>query len=748
MKKALFILFFWALVHPMMALNYMTISGTVFDSVTGAPVPNHPVTIMVDSASGFSYYNVVNTFMNGFYVDTIFFNGGMIPSGLLTVSTPECNNQQQVAYFQFGPGNLFFGHNFYICTGGPPPCQADFSWQAQPNSLTVQFVNQSTGSPNFSSTWNFGDGGSSYIKDPVHTYTQPGLYNVMLTISDSGMGCWNTEVKMIQVGDSTGGGCHANFYAEPDSGNQMNLHFFDQSQGSNISSWFWDFQDGSTSTLQNPVHLFTQPGNYHVCLTIRSSDSLCFDTGCEEIYVGNNNGCQAQFTWFPDSLNNGGTTLHFVDLSLGGGATWFWSFGDSTYSTLPNPSHTFPHEGIYHVCLTITGNNPACQSTWCADVNIGNQQGCANYFAFSQNQLNVAFEGEMVNHHMATYNWSFGDGATGFGKNTTHQYPAPGVYYVTLTSTEENTLCVSTSGQSIQVGDSGQYNQIYGQVFAGNFPLAEGMAMIFSLDGPNTLPFFAVSIIDSMGIYSFPYVPQGNFVIWAIPANITGGYLPTYYGDVLTWQAATVISLGTPSNPYNIHLIPATNANIGSGNIMGQINGGDAPLTMLDKVRMILMNEQGQTLGFVNVNASGAFDFGHQLAYGVYFLRAELPGIPSDLIRIEITASQPVANVIMTYNGTNLLGISDPVTVVENFMLSPNPVQDVISIKMTMNQNVQIQIGLTDFSGRQVMNSEKLLQKGLNEIRMDATQLQQGMYILRIRSSEGLKITQKLIKSN
>ena len=60
----------------------------------------------------------------------------------------------------------------------------------------------------------------------------------------------------------------AHFYASPTSGvAPLTVNFTDQSKGQ-ITSWSWDFGDGSTSTEQNPSHTYTDSGKYTVSLTV------------------------------------------------------------------------------------------------------------------------------------------------------------------------------------------------------------------------------------------------------------------------------------------------------------------------------------------------------------------------------------------------------------------------------------------------------------------------------------------------
>jgi len=746
MKKLALIFLFWTAFLPLIAQNnYVTVQGYVTDSANGSPVPNHAVTIQVDSSAGFFYYNVVYTWSSGFYIDTIIFNSGTVPTSNVFVSTQDCNQNTLTAILPFGPGNQTLNHDFQICNT-PSPCNADYSWQNLGN-LAVQFTDLSTGGP-FTWFWQFGDQGTSTLQNPFHTYASPGTYAVELSIIDSSTNCSDSELKYVHVGDSTGG-CMAMYQAVPDTGNPLNIYFYDQSSGNNIVSWLWDFGDGNSTWITFPAnpnvtHTYVTEGTYTVCLTIRNNDSTCYNVYCDTLFVGNGSGeCHAQFTWYADSLNTL-QTVQFIDLSTGGATTWWWDFGDSTSSSLQNPVHTFPQAGTYYVCLTIHNQSWTCQDTWCANVNTGGNSGCISYFSFTRNSLSVSFTGHVVSGLPASYTWSFGDGTGGSGQNATHTYGSQGMYFVSLTTVTDSTNCSYTSGQTIQVGDTSQFNQIYGQAFEFNFPLSSGIAMIFSVDTLNTFPYNDISIIDSMGIFSFPYVPQGNFVIWVIPTD-SSNYLPTYFGDVITWQQATIISLGTPNNPYHIHLVQGTDAPTGSGGINGHINTGGLKSGLSDKIRMILMNEQGAPLEFRNVKSSGDFDFS-TLGFGVYFLRAELPGCISDLVRVEIGSEKPIVNVVMTYSGNHLLGINEQASLITGLVIFPNPVKNMLNLKISSKENATVQISLCDLTGTEAISKLNTLIKGINTVRINTATLQAGIFILRITGADGTNVIQKVVK--
>lgn len=738
MKKMIPILALLLLMTPAMGQMWVTVTGYVTDSATGAPIVNYPVSISSDSSAGFVYYNTVYTTSNGYYADSIWATTSW---GLLYVRVWDCIQVMHQDTCNFAMGNEFFSKNFSICYNNTPTCDAEFTWNAAPP-LTVYFTDLST-NPGGNWFWSFGDGSSSTTQHPVHTYPAPGTYTVGLTIGDSTV-CSDYISHTVVVQDSTGGGCQADFYAVQDSNAFQTYSFFDQSVG-NIVSWYWDFGDGQYSQQQNPTHTYAQSGyNYLVCLTVQGSDSLCYDTHCDTIYVsGGGGGCQAQFTWYPDSIPAQGYAVQFLDLSSGTPVNWYWEFGDSAWSTEQNPLHIYSFPGTYYVCLTIQ-----CQgvtSTWCAEVEITNTVNCVNYFTYQPSGLTMAYQGYMVYGQPADYSWNFGDGMTGTGQSATHTYASAGIYYVTL-STVDSTGCQYTSAQSVMVGDSGQYYQVYGQVFANNFPVTSCLVMLFGVDtSGNYFPFVDVAQIDSMGVYYFPMVPTGSYYIYAIPMD-SAGYLPTYYGDVLFWPEATIVTLPQPTNPYDIHLIPAGLYTPGPGNINGQVNTGDFFTGLVDKITMQLMDETYTIIGFAQVDAGGAFHF-PQLAYGTYFLHGEMAGCTSDLVTVEITEQNPDVNVVMTYAGGQILGVRNTELKLDAGDVYPNPARDAASINITLENPATLTAVLLDLTGREVYKMTKQAPAGDCKLTLPVNDLNSGVYMIRIISDQGISATKKLVIS-
>jgi PKD repeat protein len=365
-----------------------------------------------------------------------------------------------------------------ITVGNPQNCQADFYYyidSTTTNPNIVNFVDLSTPANNtISWQWDFGDNTSSALQNPVHTYSGSGPFYVCLSItaaSPNGIVCTSTFCDTIFVGIIPNN-CMADFtyYIDPNTVNPNILNFVDASTstGFSISSWLWDFGDGTTSTIQNPIHTFTYPGNYNVCLTIVAIDVngnlQCSNTYCEMIAVGNSLNCQADFYYYFDSTIMNPNIVNFVDMSIPGSTiiSWQWDFGDNTISTLQNPVHTFPGIGSYNVCLTIVAASPggsSCTNTFCTVVIIGNPPICeAEYIYYPLNMpvLSMDFfqfmDMSQPASDIVSWYWDFGDGQSSTDPNPSHGYfnMIPGIYNVCLTITTVNG-CSDTYCDSIFV---------------------------------------------------------------------------------------------------------------------------------------------------------------------------------------------------------------------------------------------------------------------------------------------------------
>jgi PKD repeat protein len=148
--------------------------------------------------------------------------------------------------------------------------------------LLVTFTD-SSGAGITSWRWDFGDGGTSSVQNPSHTYTKTGSYTVVLdTTNRYGDG------HLEKPGFITAGTIpDAEFFADTRTGDPpLTVKFYDYTNG-NPSAWLWQFGDGATSTEKDPVHTYRNEGYYNTTLTVQNAFGTDTLTRTRHIRVGN-----------------------------------------------------------------------------------------------------------------------------------------------------------------------------------------------------------------------------------------------------------------------------------------------------------------------------------------------------------------------------------------------------------------------------------------------------------------------------
>ena len=321
-------------------------------------------------------------------------------------------------------------------------CQAGFSFTVNQN--VVVFTNTSTGASMPVYYWSFGDGNYSYAANPTNTYQFSGTYYVCLTLWDSlSFNCQSTYCDTVVITNAPPQPCNAYFYWYPDSLSNS-VYFYDYTTNNPIA-WSWSFPGGSpsTSTMQNPVVNYANPGTYLVCLTAYTQTDTC--TYCDSI------------NYYPCNLTAGFTmntsadpTVVFINTSTGGYApSWMWNFGDGNYAYTQNASNTYLYNGTYYVCLTVWDSLATnCASTYCDSVIISNGQSVpcnANYVSWNDSTNNglVYFYDISTGGPFYSWYWDFGDGNTSTQQNPTHTYAQTGWYQICLTVFSQTNTCTN-----------------------------------------------------------------------------------------------------------------------------------------------------------------------------------------------------------------------------------------------------------------------------------------------------------------
>ncbi len=217
--------------------------------------------------------------------------------------------------------------------------------------LTVDFTDESSGGVPTTWLWDFGDGTTgSVVPNPSHTYTVSGAHTVSLTVSNAYGSDTLTRSSYVAVDVIPP---VAEFSGQPTSGaSPLVVDFSDESTEGVATSWQWNFGDGSSSSLQDPTHIYTVAGTYSVSLVV--SNAYGMDTRSRPSYVQVLPG-PAIVADLAASTVSGAAPLQvdFTDLSIGYPVTWTWQFGDGGSSTLQNPTHVYSAPGLYTVILEV-----------------------------------------------------------------------------------------------------------------------------------------------------------------------------------------------------------------------------------------------------------------------------------------------------------------------------------------------------------------------------------------------------------
>jgi PKD repeat protein len=297
------------------------------------------------------------------------------------------------------------------------------------------FNNLSSGAATY--YWDFGDGSTSNLSSPTHSYINPGpaslVFNITLTATSS-LGCISVFSQPYTVYPTP----VATFTASPltQTYPATTVTFTNTTVNATSYTHTWNFGDGNTSTIITPgAHVYGTWGVYNVILIV--TNGFCPDTTNQTItiipplpvagFIGSYKACR------PLTVNPINTSQYATSYS--------WDFGDGIgTSGLANPTYTYYNAGVYTITLTATGPGGVStvigiDSAVVYDIPIA---------AFAASPLVVGATADPVSFinlstGASTYLWDFGDGAgTSTSISPSYIYPNPGQYQTTLISTNSS----------------------------------------------------------------------------------------------------------------------------------------------------------------------------------------------------------------------------------------------------------------------------------------------------------------------
>lgn len=215
-----------------------------------------------------------------------------------------------------------------------------------------------------------------------------------------------------------------------------------------LTSYFWNFGDNTTSTLQQPVHTYSTFGTYTVSLIVGSNKG-CYDTTSHVITI--NPGPTVSFTNQAICLNASVTFSDNSNVTPGNIVSWNWNLGNGNFSTLQNPSSTYTSTGNYLVSLTVTSNQ-GCIGYGTQTVFV-NALPVINFTATSVclGQSNVfTNQSTVANGSITNYIWNFNGFNSSTATNPFYTFPNSGIFNVQLNAISSFN-CISSTIQTVQV---------------------------------------------------------------------------------------------------------------------------------------------------------------------------------------------------------------------------------------------------------------------------------------------------------
>lgn len=208
---------------------------------------------------------------------------------------------------------------------------------------TVTFTNNSLGG--FSYFWDFGVNGiaddTSNAFQPTYTYPDTGTYKIKLVVN-RGTTCPDSIERLVKI--------YPDFNTAFDFVGLLcpntPIQFVDLTNSSfyPITSWLWQFGDGNTSTLQNPVNSFGNFGQQYNVQFISGNSVGCKDTASQILSVDDVNVFAGNDTIIVKN--------YFYQFNGTGADNYTWS--PNTYLSdafVANPTATFPDTGLYTYIL-------------------------------------------------------------------------------------------------------------------------------------------------------------------------------------------------------------------------------------------------------------------------------------------------------------------------------------------------------------------------------------------------------------
>ncbi|MCT4623494.1 MAG: PKD domain-containing protein [Schleiferiaceae bacterium] len=660
-----------------------------------------------------------------------------------------------------------------VTTSTPCSYYVSNSWRFTDSLLTYRFNTNHLGTANSTYLWTFGDGDSSTVYSPLHSYANPGTYIYCLDVDSCPVICDTIEVypqKQINVQgkiiDQAGNPMvNYPYYFSLDLNYQSlgfgSVIFFDPVFLPDLKTDANGFYSKSIyapiAPLLSDIDVRAQAndtcnGGGIVGLThslgVNTTTQSVFDTLLTSC---SSNPCSFQITAGSSVLNPNFVNFWLSDSTI---TLSTWDFGDGTIQTMNSyfTNHTYSSPGTYYVCVTAGGCPTICDSITVANPCSFNFEMSPHYFdsllTFSYSHMKPNAQNTL---------WDFGDGNTSTQSSGFHTYSSPGTY----------TYCVQVDGcpvacKTIVVSTKTKL-EMTGYAFDSISNPIQFKPMVINLNNPVTGVYQSFygpwPDTDANGYYSgtvYIDLPAAQRELYASITYLCNGVSPQK-GQIY------LVNSNTPNSTYHDSIYACQSTPIGcqASFIIDTVNSHSGNIVVWN-MSTPLPNPTTQVQylwDFGDGNTSTQPYPTHTYAgAGTYPLCLSIQttvggAICSDLY-CDTLKVDSLGNIIQKSTGATItLNVLDPNTIsidewqsIQEIKLFPNPTNSNLNIEFTSNRRARVKFEIVDLKGSIYSIGEGESQVGENTFQVDLSSLSKGVYTLIIQDSENIYY-EKIIKN-
>ncbi len=616
------------------------------------------------------------------------------------------------------------GNKFITLSATIPGCTSDttktFSILEGPN-VYFTFSNVCDGEPVLLNNesdgdisayfWDLGDGYTSTLENPTHLYETGGNFNVSLSAIGVN-GCLNSMIDTVIVHHLP----NASFqYEVPCS--RSEILFIDESSvnNANITHWEWLYLNMANplienkDSIQNPVFIFQEEGEYRVSLKVLSNFG-CMDSIGQII--------QSLPTPVADFMNSKpciGDSVYFTDISNINGENiidrWTWNIDNTIYNT-QHSSHLFTEQGEYVISLTVQADN-LCRDNVLKTVTL-NPLPSADFLTENncQNET-ILFEsdGSSLADPIVQFLWDIENAGQFMGQSISVRFEEAGVYQISHIVLTENG-CMDTLSRTLPVYEAPVALFDYSPKY-GNIPLEVSFENKSS-GADNYLWDFDHDQATSEDINSaYTYEIKGYYYPKLVAESQEGCKDSTF----------VTIYVADPILDVTLNQVVESRLNGKINYLLEIINSGTIIIDQMD----IIINVNGEIS--VNETFEDTLYAGEILRYPLQFELIDLPNLNQEYICFQLNPD------IAGFEEYNTADNRECLTKNDRFLIRdpyPNPTNGDLNIDMIIPVSGDITVQLISSDGKifwtRKFNDTK---KGLNVLKIKLDENAKGVYLLR-----------------